>query len=128
VKLDGTGLVSLVEALPQVPFFAALTADGRVVYYRSLSGQLEGGAIFSVKLDGTDVQPLGTTIVAADGTPLPSGPLDQDFEGVTPNGRLILESEFASMNGSQLVVAAGDHDGAKLLPGASQVRFAALIP
>jgi hypothetical protein len=127
VKLDGTGLVSLVESLPQVPFFAALT-DGRVVYYRSLSGQLEGGAIFSVKLDGTDVRPLGTTIAAADGTPLPSGPLDQDFEGVTPSGRLILESEFASMSGSHLVIAAGDHDGAKLLPGASQVRFAALIP
>jgi hypothetical protein len=128
VKLDGTGLVSLVETLPQVPFFASLTADGRVVYYRSLSGQLEGGAIFSVKLDGTDVRPLGTTIAAADGTALPSGPLDQDFEGVTPSGRLILESEFATMSGSQLLVAAADHDGAKLLPGASQVRFAALIP
>jgi hypothetical protein len=128
VKLDGTGLVSLVEAVPQVPFFASLTSDGRVVYYRSLSGQLEGGAIFSVKLDGTDVRPLGTTVAGTDGMPLPSGPVDQDFEGVTPSGRLILESEFSNMNGSQLVVAAGDHDGAQLLPGASQVRFAALIP
>jgi len=127
VKLDGTGLTVLCEGVPQIPFFAGMTSSGRVVYYRALAGQQEGGRLFSIKTDGSDLRPIGTGVAGADGKPLVVA--DQDFEARTPAGRLIVESEFITGGGgSQLVVASHDTDSAKLLPGASHVRFAALIP
>jgi hypothetical protein len=125
--LDGSGVTKLVEEPPSLPFFGGLMPDGRVVYYRALAGQLDSGRIFSVKLDGTDRRPLGTSVKNAEGATLPAGPLDQDFEAVTRSGRLILESEFEAGGGSQLIVGSADSDAAALLPGASHARFAALI-
>lgn len=127
-KLDGSGMVSLLEEPPSVPFFAGFMPGGRVVYYRSLAGQIEGGRVFSVKLDGTDRRPVGTAVTGADGKALPSGPADQDFEAITPSGRVILESEFeVGSGGSQLVVGSTENEGARLLTGADHVRFAALV-
>jgi hypothetical protein len=126
VKLDGTNLKTLCEGVPQIPFFAGMTTSGRVVYYRALTGQQEGGRLFTIKTDGTDLRPIGTGVAGADGKPMLVA--DQDFETRTPAGRLILESEFVANGGSQLVVASHDTDSAKLLAGASHVRFAALIP
>ena len=126
VKLDGTGRQSLCEGVPQIPFFAGMTSSGRVVYYRALAGQQEGGRLFSIKTDGSDLRPIGTGVAGADGKPMAVA--NQDFEARTPAGRLILESEFITNGGSQLVVASHDTDTAKLLAGASHVRFAALIP
>jgi hypothetical protein len=126
VKLDGTGLKVLCEGVPNIPFFAGMTSSGRVVYYRALSGQQEGGRLFSIKTDGSDLRPIGTGVPGPDGKPMIVA--DQDFEARTPAGRLILESEFITNGGSQLVVASHDTDSAKLLAGASHVRFAALIP
>jgi hypothetical protein len=125
-KLDGTSVKSLCETVPQIPFFAGMTSSGRVVYYRALAGQQEGGRLFSIKTDGSDLRPIGTGVPGADGKPMVVA--DQDFEARTPAGRLILESEFITNGGSQLVVASHDTDSAKLLAGASHVRFAALIP
>jgi hypothetical protein len=125
-KLDGTGVKALCEGVPNIPFFAGMTSSGRVVYYRALAGQQEGGRLFSIKTDGSDLRPIGTGVAGADGKPMVVA--DQDFEARTPAGRLILESEFVTNGGSQLVVASHDTDSAKLLAGASHVRFAALIP
>jgi hypothetical protein len=126
-RLDGAGVVSLCEAPPKLPFFGGITADHRVVYYRSLSGQLEGGRVFSITLAGTDDRPLGTDVVSADGKSL-GGPLDQDFEAVTPSGRVILESEFAPTGGGSQILLGGTTDAsAKLLTGATHVRFQALV-
>jgi hypothetical protein len=127
-KLDGSGVVSLLEEPPSVPFFAGFMPGGRVVYYRTLAGQIEGGRVFSVKLDGTDRRPVGTAVTGTDGKALPSGPADQDFEAITPSGRVILESEFeVGSTGSQLVVGSTENEGARLLTGADHVRFAALV-
>ena len=85
--------------------------------------------MFSVKLDGSDDRPVGITVTGADGKALPEGPLDQDFEAMTPTGRVILESEFASTGGgSQLVVGSAGSEAAQMLSGATHVRFKALIP
>lgn len=128
-KLDGSGVVSLIEAPPALPFFGGISPDGRVVYYRTLSGQLEGGRVFSVKLDGTDQRAVGVAVAGTDGKMLAGGPSDQDFESLTPAGRVILESEFdVNGGGSQLLVGSAESDTARLLSGASHVRFAALIP
>lgn len=125
--LDGSGVTSLVEEPPAIPFFSGLMPDGRVVYYRALAGQIDGGRMFSVKLDGSDRRPIGTAVTGTDGKPMPAGPLDQDFEVITPSGRVILESEFEASGGSQLLVGAADKAAATILPGASHVRFTALI-
>lgn len=126
--LDGSGVVSLQEEPPVLPFFSGVTDDGRVVYYRSLAGQIEGGRIFSVKLDGTDRRPVGTAVSTADGAPTGKGLADQDFEAITTSGRLILETEFAGKGeGSNLLVAAADSDAARLLPGTARTRFVALV-
>ena len=127
-SLDGSGVVSLQEEPPVLPFFSGVTDDGRVVYYRSLAGQIEGGRIFSVKLDGTDRRPVGTAVSTADGTPTGKGLADQDFEAITASGRLILETEFAGKGeGSNLLVGAADSDAARLLPGTARTRFVALV-
>ena len=126
--LDGSGVVSLQEEPPVLPFFSGVTDDGRVVYYRSLAGQIEGGRIFSVKLDGTDRRPVGTAVSTADGAPTGKGLADQDFEAITTSGRLILETEFAGKGeGSNLLVGAADSDAARLLPGTARTRFVALV-
>jgi len=129
-KLDGTGVTTLLEQAPQLPFLGGVMPDGRVVYYRSLAGQLEGGHVFSVRLDGSDRRPVATSVAGSDGQVLSGGPEDQDFEVITPSGRLILESEFElTGGGSQLVVGAADQDGARVLSGAmTYVRFAAIVP
>jgi hypothetical protein len=128
-RLDGSGVVTLCEKLPWLPFFSGLMPDDRVVFYRALSGQPdEGGRVYSVKLDGSDLRPIGTTIADASGKPIVSSPSDQDFEAITPAGRVILEGEFeASGNVSQIFVGAADSDTAREL-SAGSVRFMALIP
>jgi hypothetical protein len=127
--LDGSGVASLIEAPPALPLFAGLTDGGRVVFYRSLAGQLEGGQVMSVKLSGDDLRQVGATVSTPDGQPLGGSPLDQDFEALTPSGRLVLESEFAvTGGGSQLLLGAADSADARLLAGATHVRFAALVP
>jgi hypothetical protein len=127
--LDGSGVAPLCEEVPAVPFFGGLTPDGRVVYYRSLAGQLEGGRVFSVKLDGGESRPVGLAVTAASGEALGEGPTDQDFEAITPSGRVILESEFEETGGgSQLLVGSASADAARFLSGATHVRYKALIP
>jgi hypothetical protein len=125
VRLDGTGLVTLCESLPKLPFFSTLT-NGRVVYYQALAGQAEGGRLFSVALDGSDTRPVGASVSGTVAGQL--GPSDQDFEVMTPSGRFVLESEFEPLSGSHLVIASTANDSASVLPGATAVRFAALIP
>jgi hypothetical protein len=128
-RLDGSGMVSLLEEAPSLPFFGGVLPGGRVVYYRSLAGQLEGGRVFSIQLDGSDRRALATAVAGTNGQALGSLPQDQDFEAITPAGRLILESEFeVTGGGSQLLVGSGESEQARLLSGASHVRFAALVP
>lgn len=128
-KLDGSGVVSLCESPPKHPFFSGLMPDGRVVYYQALAGQIEGGSMHSIMLDGTGARPVGTQVADVDGTPLPGGPADQDFEVITPSGRLILESEFvAGAGGSQLILAAADRASARLLMGTDHTRYVGLVP
>jgi hypothetical protein len=127
--LDGSGVVSLCETIPWVPFFSGLMADGRVVFYRSLSGQLEGGRVYSVKLDGSELRPVGGAVSDLGGKALAGAPSDQDFEAITPSGRLILEAEFESNGGGpQLTVGAADSDAARMLTELGHPRFAAVIP
>jgi hypothetical protein len=125
-RLDGAGLTSLCEGAPKLPFFGGVTAEHRVVYYRSLAGQLEGGRVYSISLDGKDERPIGTEVVSADGQPV-GGPLDQDFEAITPAGRVIIESEFTTNGGSQLLVGGTASTGAKILTGAGHVRFQTIV-
>lgn len=126
-KLDGTGAKTLLESPPALPFFGGILGD-RVVYYRSLAGQIEGGRLFSVKLDGTEDRAVGTTVTATDGKLVPGGPADQDFEAITPSGRLVIESEMeAGSAGSQLLIAGAETDAARVLTATDHVRFAAVI-
>lgn len=129
-KIDGSGVVRLCDKLPAVPFFSGLTVDGRVVYYRSLAGQLEGGRVLSVNLDGTDERSVGGSAMSSDGMGVPNAPEDQDFESLTPAGRLIIEAEFEGMGGrSQLLVTTGEDREATVLTDTTRyARFAALVP
>src|SRR5439155_1059563 len=67
-------------------------------FHRALAGQLEGGQVFSVNLDGSDLQALGTDVA---GDLLP--PADQDFEAITPACRVIFEAEFESLLDTRLL-------------------------
>jgi hypothetical protein len=127
--LDGSGVVTLCEKPPWLPFFSGVTKDDRVVFYRSLSGQLEGGKVYSVKLDGSDLRALGTEVVDAGGKAFPVGQIDQDFEAITPSGRVVLEAEFEGNEAvSHLLVLGPNGGAARLQPTTGSVRFAALVP
>lgn len=128
-RLDGGGVVSLCDDPPLRPIFSGISPDGRVVYYRTIAGFHEGGRLRSVKLDGTDSRDVGSAATGAGDQPIPGGPDDQDFEVITPSGRVILESEFeANGGGSQLLAGAAGTSAARLLTTAGRVRFAAILP
>ncbi len=124
-KLDGSGATELCAEPTWLPFFSALTPGDRVVFYRALAGQLEGGRLYTVKLDGSDRRPLGEAVVNRDGTPFANAPEDQDFEAVTPSGRVVLEAEFEGI-ASHLLVSDGD-PGARRLADQGNVKFAAIV-
>src|SRR5262249_30165205 len=78
-------------------------AGGRVVFHTSYAGQLEGGQVMSVRTDGSELSRLGRDIDGGDGQLHPSAAADQDFEAVTPSGRLIMEMEYEGQTfGQQL--------------------------
>jgi hypothetical protein len=126
-KLDGSGVTTLCEQVLWLPYFSGVTPDGRVVFHRALAGQLEGGQAFSVKLDGTELRQFGSDVRAADGSRSMS-PFDQDFEAVTPSGRVILEAEFEGLQQPQLVLASPQASAAALLAQLDGLKFAAVIP
>jgi hypothetical protein len=125
-RLDGGGATTLVEKERWLPYFAAV-AQGRVAFHRSLIADPEGGAMFSVKLDGTDLAPLGSAVIPLDGTTHPALS-DQDFEAVTPSGRLVLEAESEGVLGAQLIIANADSLSARELTPFGALRFAGLVP
>ena len=128
-RLDGHGAVALCAQPGWQPFFGGVTAEGRAVFYRALAGQLEGGRLFSVKLDGTDLQPFGETVQNPDGSPFTTPLADQDFEAVTPAGRVIFEAEFQETEAHLLVGTPGDDGGqrARRLVDRDDLRFVALV-
>jgi hypothetical protein len=110
-----------------MPFASAVTSDGRVIFHRTLAGQPEGGQVYSVRLDGSELGQIGGQVTLGS-TGGPQAPSDQDFEALTPSGRVILEAEFEGIVGSQLLAAAPDDLEATRLTGLTSVRFAALVP
>lgn len=129
--LDGSGVTVLCDHKPWVPFFNGLSSaasDERVVFYRGLSGQLEGGRVYSVKLDGTDLRPVGETIDEGLGKAPSSALTDQDFEAITPSGRVIFEAEFEGSNESRLLSATAVEVSARTLTGLRAAKFAGLVP
>ncbi len=128
-RLDGTGVTTLCDKVPWLPFYGGTTPDGRVIFYRSLAGQHEGGRVFSVALDGSDMRPLALSASGADGEAIAFQPTDQDFETITPRGLVLVESEFAELgNEAQLLLAGADGAGARELVGMKGLRFVALLP
>jgi hypothetical protein len=125
-RLDGSSTTVLCEHLLWLPFVSAITGDGRVIFHRALAGQPEGGGVFSVRLDGSELQQLAAQVELAPGQ-TNQAPADQDFEAVTPSGKVILEAEFEGTLGAQLF-AASPADAATRLTPFTSVRFAALIP
>lgn len=124
-KLDGSGATQLVGEPTWLSYFSTRTPGGRVVFYRALIGQVEGGRLYSVALDGTDRQPVAEHLVQRDGSPLDRVPADQDFEAVTPSGRVVLEAEFDG-TASHLLVTPGSRDGRRIADQ-TNVKFAALV-
>lgn len=122
-KLDGSGATELCNEPLWTPFFSAATGDGRVLFYRALAGRPDGGQLYSVRLDGGDLQPIGSSTRDADGTAL-GPPRDQDFEAVTPSGRIVLEAELQG-TASHLFVSAGGAD-ARRISDREHAKFAAL--
>jgi hypothetical protein len=129
-RLDGRGTATLCDEPAWQPFFSAVTtsatSESRVVFYRTLAGQLEGGKLFSVKLDGTDRKPVGVDVRDPDGKPHGEAPEDQDFEAITPQGRVLLEAEFEGVE-SHLLLGAGGID-AQRITAHTKVKLAALVP
>jgi hypothetical protein len=124
-KLDGSGAAQLCAEPLWKPFFSAVTSDGRAVFYRALLGQLEGGALYSVKLDGTDLKPMGNHVVNPDGTAYSRRLEDQDFEAITPAGRVVFEAEFAETS-SHLLLGDGGPRGQRIVDR-EDLKFAALV-
>ncbi len=122
-KLDGSATTELCNQPLWLPFFGTVTADGRAIFYRALAGRPDGGLLYSVKLDGTDLRPVGSVARDADGTDL-GAPADQDFEAVTPAGRVVLEAELQGTS-SHLFVSGGGAD-AHRISDREHARFAAL--
>jgi len=128
-RLDGSGARVLFEREVTLPIVAGVTSSGHVVFHASYLGQLEGGQVLSAKLDGTETQQIGRDVYSTEGTRSANVPADQDFEALTPSGRVILESEYeGSTFGAQLLVGAPASGAARELTALGSVRFAALIP
>ena len=86
-----------------------------------------GGQAFTVKVDGTDLHAIGTDVRAWDGTSSRI-PADQDFDAVTPAGRVILEAEFEGVRAPQLLVATTGTVPAHALDGEGTIVFAGFVP
>ena len=99
--------------------------DGRVVFHRALAGQLEGGQVFSVNLDGGDLQALGTDVVGDASSLWPA--MDQDFETITPAGRVIFEAEFEGILDTRLLSTTAGSTKAWKITSANRIRFAGLV-
>ncbi|MCC6525237.1 MAG: hypothetical protein IT373_21470 [Polyangiaceae bacterium] len=124
-RLDGSGATTLCAEPTWRPFFATVTPDGRAIFYRALVGQLEGGRLYSVKLDGTGLEPLGNDVVSPDGSAFTTPLSDQDFEAVTVNGRIVFEAEFHE-GAPHLLVTDGGKRALRLLDR-DDLRFVALV-
>jgi hypothetical protein len=127
--MDGSGVVTIyVQDLAQLSI-SALTSDGRVVFTVPNVGdpdQVSGGFLFSARLDGSDVSRIGTHVATATGASIP---IDQDFEAVTPSGRLVFEVEYKTGGvASQIAVGAAASTSAQQISQAPGARFAGLVP
>jgi hypothetical protein len=122
-KLDGSGATDLCNKPLWRPYFGTVTSDGRAIFYRTLAGQPDGGLLFSVKLDGTDLRPVGSAPRDGAGNAL-GVPADQDFEAITPQGRVVLEAELQG-TASNLFTSAGGADATRVSDHA-HARFAGL--
>jgi hypothetical protein len=129
-RLDGSRVAKIYTIDLAQLIVSAVTPDGRLVFTVPNIGdpdQVSGGTLYSARLDGSDPQRIGSGISTADGTVVK--PVDQDFEAITPSGRLVIEAEFRAVGvGSQLVLATSDAAASRLLTQATAVRFAGLIP
>jgi hypothetical protein len=127
-RLDGQGAQVLYQDDVSLPVATALSPDGRVVFHVSPLGQLEGGFVDSVKLDGSELAHLGRDALAADGSKL-GDPSDQDFEAMTPAGRVVIEHEYeGSTFGSQLLTTGANDGAARAFTPLAAIRFAAILP
>ena len=82
---------------------------------------------YSVNVDGSSLTPMGTQIEdQAAGTRI--NPTDQDFEAITPSGKVILEAEFEGYRASTLVVTSPGNLGASPLAALGAARYAGIIP
>jgi hypothetical protein len=127
-RLDGGGATLLFQQEVTLPIATGVTADGRIVFHTVYVGQLEGGRILSVNADGSDLMGVGNDIYDPSGL-RQAAPADQDFEAITPSGRLIVEVEYeGNLYGSQLLQAGATSQTAQSLSELGAVRFSALIP
>jgi hypothetical protein len=126
--LDGSSVAVLCGQTPWVPYFSGLTPDNRAVFYRTLSGQFEGGAVYSVQLDGGDLRPLATKLLDLKGEATSALPVDHDFEAITPRGQIILEAEVEGLPGSRLVTGDASSPVARGVTPTAPLRFKALVP
>jgi hypothetical protein len=127
-RLDGGGALTLYQQEVTLPVVTGLSADGRVIFHTVYVGQLEGGQVLSVKLDGTDLLRVGMDVFDESGLRM-APPADQDFEAITPSGRLIVEVEYeGGLFGSQLLQTGAGSTQASSISEFGGVRFAALIP
>jgi hypothetical protein len=127
-RLDGGGATTLYQEDVTLPVVTGLSADGRVIFHIAYVGQLEGGQVLSVKLDGTGLMRVGSDVYDESGL-RQAAPADQDFEAITPSGRLIVEVEYeGNLFGSQLLQTGASSTQATSLSEFGGVRFSALIP
>jgi hypothetical protein len=127
--LDGSLVSVLFERELTIPYASATTADGHVILHTSFAGELEGGQVYSVKLDGTGLAALGQQVADGEGIPVRGSQADQDFEAVTPSGRVIFETEYeGNLYGAQLVASAAEAPTGQALTPIGSLRFAGLIP
>jgi hypothetical protein len=126
--LAGGPVRTLWEATLRIPSPMAATPDGRVVFRTVLFNQLEGGDLWVVDPAGGEATQVGQRIAAPSGEVSSSLLRDQDFQAVTPQGRIVFELETeTNLVGSQL--ASGHPSAAvsrELSPNGS-VRFGGLV-
>ena len=127
-RLDGSGATTLYQDEVTLPVVTGLSADGRVVFHIAYVGQLEGGQVLSVRTDGTGLMRVGSDVYDESGL-RQAAPADQDFEAITPSGRLIVEVEYeGNLFGSQLLQTGASSTQANSISEFGGVRFSALIP
>jgi hypothetical protein len=126
-RLDGSRVATLYVQDLAALGIAAVTRDGRVVFTVPIVGdpdQVGGGYLWSARLDGSELRRIGKDVATGSGT---ASALDQDFEAVTPSGRLLIEVEYQPTH-SQLALTASDSSSAQQISEGIGVRFAGLVP